>query len=90
VNGNKIDIQMNIKPEAQDGLIFWTGKSYPLTSSSDFLALGFRARALELRYNLGSGDAVIMVGIKHQSINQCTYLLKLALNTSQLTNAPIC
>lgn len=60
VNGNKIDIQMNIKPEAQDGLIFWTGKSYPLTSSSDFLALGFRARALELRYNLGSGEAVIM------------------------------
>ena len=60
MNGNKIDIQMNIKPEAQDGLIFWTGKSYPLTSSSDFLALGFRARALELRYNLGSGEAVIM------------------------------
>lgn len=60
INGDKIDVQFEIKPESQNGLILWSGKNYPLTSNSDFFALGFRDRALELRYNLGSGEAVII------------------------------
>ncbi|XP_071147127.1 pikachurin-like [Mytilus edulis] len=59
VNGNKIDVQMKIKPETKDGLLFWSGKHYPLTSSSDFFALGFTNGALILRYNLGGGEVKI-------------------------------
>ncbi|XP_033738487.1 pikachurin-like [Pecten maximus] len=59
VTGSKIDIQLTMKPERANGLILWSGRDQPITSNSDYLALGFVNGALQFRYNLGSGEAVI-------------------------------
>ncbi|XP_046330214.1 pikachurin-like [Haliotis rufescens] len=58
VTGNKIDLQMHILPKGKNGLLFWSGQD-AMESSSDFVALGFVDGGLQLRYNLGSGEAVI-------------------------------
>ncbi|KAH9489415.1 hypothetical protein Btru_037656, partial [Bulinus truncatus] len=57
--GDKMDLQMTIRPWAPDGLLFWTGEDLSKKTSRDFLALGFHAKSLQLSYNLGSGEAVI-------------------------------
>ncbi|KAK6179410.1 hypothetical protein SNE40_011777 [Patella caerulea] len=58
VTGSKIDLQMYIKPQDKNGLIFWTGQNH-MKTASDFIALGFRDGSLQFRFNLGSGEAVI-------------------------------
>ncbi|KAL5016942.1 hypothetical protein ScPMuIL_006531 [Solemya velum] len=58
VAGSKMDIHMMIKPESQNGLIFWSGQDQ-VSPSSDYVALGLIDGALQFRYNLGSGEAVI-------------------------------
>ncbi|ESP03639.1 hypothetical protein LOTGIDRAFT_224298 [Lottia gigantea] len=58
VIGSKIDLQMYIKPRDRNGLLFWTGQDH-MTTTSDFIALGFRDGSLQFRFNLGSGEAVI-------------------------------
>ena len=54
-----IDIQMRFKAASPDGLLFWVGHDQPMLPAGDYLALGFRDGALQFRYNLGSGEAVI-------------------------------
>lgn len=56
--GNKIDIQMWVKPEGKDGLLFWVGKEQH-SAFSDFLSVGFVDSLLQFRYNLGSGEVTI-------------------------------
>ncbi|CAI9728070.1 pikachurinpikachurin-like [Octopus vulgaris] len=56
--GNKIDIQMWVKPEKRDGLLFWVGKEQR-SAFSDYLAIGFVESILQFRYNLGSGEVII-------------------------------
>ncbi|XP_041360084.1 pikachurin-like [Gigantopelta aegis] len=58
VTGDRIDVQFHIKPQDKNGLLFWSGQN-SMTSSSDFIALGFVNGGLQFRYNLGSGEAVI-------------------------------
>lgn len=50
---------MRIKTKNPNGLLFWSGRELPLKPSSDYIALGFVNGALQFRYNLGSGEAVI-------------------------------
>ena len=65
ISGNRMDLQMFIRPYGHDGLIFWSGEdqpssmSYRSSSTQDFIALGFHKGGLQLRYNLGSGEARI-------------------------------
>ncbi|KAL3869158.1 hypothetical protein ACJMK2_041871 [Sinanodonta woodiana] len=58
ISGNKIDIRMAIKPESPQGLLFWSSQD-EMDSASDYVALGFVDGALQFRYNLGSGEAVL-------------------------------
>ena len=51
-------ISMSIKPEFASGLLMYTDDS-PAKVSNDFLAIGLYDGYVELRYNLGSGTAVI-------------------------------
>ena len=57
--GDKVDIEMRIKPQKKDGVLLWVSRDQPITTTSDYLALGFVNGALQFRYNLGSGEAVI-------------------------------
>ncbi|GFR68605.1 pikachurin-like [Elysia marginata] len=65
ISGKRMDLQMYIRPYLHDGLIFWSGEdqsfstSSDLSSMQDFIALGFVKGGLQLRYNLGSGEALI-------------------------------
>ncbi|XP_052775155.1 pikachurin-like isoform X2 [Mya arenaria] len=58
VGGDKIDIKFSIKPKSPSGVFFWSGQDI-MEPNSDYVALGFKNEALEFRYNLGSGEAVI-------------------------------
>lgn len=58
IGGDKIDIRFFMKPDSASGLLFWSGPDEMLPSS-DYIALGFVRGALQFRYNLGSGEAVI-------------------------------
>ena len=58
IGGDKIDIRFFMKPISPSGLIFWSGPDEMLPSS-DYIALGFVNGALQFRYNLGSGEAII-------------------------------
>ena len=61
-----MDLQLFIRPQGHDGLIFWSGvdqasiMSPRSSSAQDFIALGFHGGGLQLRYNLGSGEAQIV------------------------------
>ena len=59
LGGTVNDIQMRFKAASPDGLLFWVGHDQPMLPAGDYLALGFRDGALQFRYNLGSGEAVI-------------------------------
>ena len=43
-----------------NGLLFWSGPDV-MQATSDYIALGFKDGALQFRYNLGSGEAVIVL-----------------------------
>ncbi|XP_076441439.1 LOW QUALITY PROTEIN: pikachurin-like [Babylonia areolata] len=66
VTGNKMDLQLYIKPRGRSGLLFWSGQE-PLwegvveesSANFDYVALGFVDGSLQLRFNLGSGEALI-------------------------------
>ena len=58
IGGDKIDIRFFMKPSSPTGLLLWSGPDEMLPSS-DYIALGFVRGALQFRYNLGSGEAVI-------------------------------
>lgn len=58
IGGDKIDIRFFMKPVSPNGLLFWSGPDEMLPSS-DYIALGFVNGALQFRYNLGSGEAII-------------------------------
>ncbi|KAK0045472.1 pikachurin [Biomphalaria pfeifferi] len=60
VVGGKMDLQLTIRPTDPDGLLFWSGEDLGQRSSRDFFALGFHARRLQLSFNLGSGEALII------------------------------
>lgn len=54
-----MDLQMYIRPRGHDGLLFWSGEDQIGKSIRDFISLGFHGGSLQLRYNLGSGEALI-------------------------------
>lgn len=58
IGGFKIDIRFFLKPNSADGLLLWSG-SDEMSPSSDYIALGFVRGALQFRYNLGCGEAII-------------------------------
>lgn len=58
IGGDRIDIKFSIKPESRNGLLFWSGPDI-MQATSDYIAIGFKDGALQFRYNLGSGEAVI-------------------------------
>jgi hypothetical protein len=51
---------MRFRTTATSGLILWTGRIEVTLISGDFLALGIRDGYLHLRYNLGSGEAMLI------------------------------
>lgn len=65
VTGNKMDLQLQIKPKGRSGLLFWSGQDVNSQLMSDdidmgdYVALGFVDGSLQLRFNLGSGEALI-------------------------------
>ncbi|KAK7495830.1 hypothetical protein BaRGS_00012820, partial [Batillaria attramentaria] len=65
VAGSKMDLQLHIKPKGPNGLLFWSGQdSYTHLSTDnvvvgDYIGLGFVDGSLQLRFNLGSGEALI-------------------------------
>lgn len=59
VSGSRMDLQIHIRPRGRDGLLFWSGEDLSSKSARDYIALGFHAGSLQLRYNLGSGEALI-------------------------------
>lgn len=65
VAGSKMDLQIYIKPKGRNGLLFWSGQdvNHQLMSDAvdmgDYVSLGFVDGSLQLRFNLGSGEALI-------------------------------
>lgn len=65
VTGNKMDLQLFIKARGKNGLLFWSGQEVlwdgpeESTTNFDYVALGFVDGSLQLRFNLGSGEALI-------------------------------
>ncbi|KAL1114772.1 hypothetical protein AAG570_007596, partial [Ranatra chinensis] len=57
---NKVSINMRLRTTASSGLILWTGRIETTIASGDFLAVGIRDGYLHLRYNLGSGEGLIV------------------------------
>ncbi|GFO47392.1 basement membrane proteoglycan [Plakobranchus ocellatus] len=49
-----MDLHLEILPQSSDGVIFWSGQ--PL---EDFLGLGLSEGVLQLRYDLGGGEALL-------------------------------
>ncbi|CAL1534448.1 unnamed protein product [Lymnaea stagnalis] len=60
VSGDKIDLQLYIRPTGRNGLLFWSGEDLSKKSTGDYFALGFVSGMLQLRYNLGSGEALLI------------------------------
>ncbi|PVD23328.1 hypothetical protein C0Q70_16596 [Pomacea canaliculata] len=58
ITGNKMDVQLYIRPKGRNGLLLWSGQDV-MTTNSDFVALGFVDGSLQLHYNLGSGKALV-------------------------------
>ena len=54
-----MDLQFQIKPRGINGLLFWSGEDLSSRKDGDFVAIAFWEGSLELRYNLGSGEAVV-------------------------------
>ncbi|KAL8612700.1 hypothetical protein ACOMHN_025351 [Nucella lapillus] len=65
VTGNKMDLQLYIKARGKNGLLFWSGQEVLWSGADessgnfDYVALGFVEGSLQLRFNLGSGEALI-------------------------------
>ncbi|XP_024082468.1 pikachurin isoform X2 [Cimex lectularius] len=60
VLGNKVSLNMRFRTTSPSGLIVWTGRTEVRQASGDFLALGVRDGYLHLRYNLGSGETLLI------------------------------
>ncbi|KAK9497576.1 hypothetical protein O3M35_004275 [Rhynocoris fuscipes] len=58
--GNKVTIDIRFRTKSPEGMILWTGRNDAKQSLSDFLALGIKDGYLHLRYNLGSGEILIV------------------------------
>ena len=58
IRGKKIDIQMRIRTDHPEGLIFWAGEA-EMSPSSDYLAIGVKDGHVTLGWNLGSGEVII-------------------------------
>ncbi|BES90608.1 Laminin G domain [Nesidiocoris tenuis] len=57
---NKVSINMRFRTTSPNGLITWTGRNEMKQTFGDFLALGIKDGYLHLRYNLGSGETLIV------------------------------
>lgn len=51
---------MRFRTTSPNGLITWTGRNEMKQTFGDFLALGIKDGYLHLRYNLGSGETLIV------------------------------
>ncbi|XP_073999435.1 EGF like, fibronectin type III and laminin G domains protein pikachurin isoform X2 [Rhodnius prolixus] len=58
--GNKLSINLRLRTNEPEGMILWTGRNDVKLTSSDFLAVGLKDGYLHLRYNLGSGESLII------------------------------
>ncbi|XP_059473292.1 pikachurin [Neocloeon triangulifer] len=56
---NKLNINIRFRTQSSGGLLLWSGRRSE-SSGGDSLALGVRAGMLELRYNLGSGEVLLV------------------------------
>ncbi|XP_028030608.1 pikachurin [Bombyx mandarina] len=54
-----LDINIRFRSVTSDGLLVWSGRS-PLSSPGDFLSLAVESSVLVFRYDLGSGEVVII------------------------------
>ncbi|GFO47386.1 pikachurin-like [Plakobranchus ocellatus] len=54
VKSSFMDLRLEILPRSSNGVIFWSGQF-----SKDFLGLGLSGGVLQLRYNLGGGEALL-------------------------------
>ena len=57
--GRKLDIRLRIKARGPDGLVFWVSEE-ETGPHGDYLAIGLSRGFLQLSYNLGSGEVVIV------------------------------
>ncbi|XP_013414404.1 pikachurin [Lingula anatina] len=60
IKGKKLDIKIRLKTSQSDGLILWSSEEHTSTTS-DYVAIGLRGGYVHFQYNLGSGEADIMV-----------------------------
>jgi len=58
IRGNKVDIQMQLRASASNGVLLWVGED-EMTSSSDYLSIGLRNGYVHFGFNLGSGEVVM-------------------------------
>jgi len=56
---NKLNINIRFRTKSSGGLLLWSGRRTE-TGGGDSLALGLKRGMLELRYNLGSGEVILV------------------------------
>ncbi|GFO21676.1 pikachurin-like [Plakobranchus ocellatus] len=74
VQGARTSFLLTIKPLSTSGLIFWSGQStFPSVSGhgKQFIALNLCDGMLQLRFNLGTGDA--LVNVSHPTLFDGNY-----------------
>ncbi|XP_039277486.1 pikachurin-like [Nilaparvata lugens] len=63
ITSNRVSINMRFRTNSSSGLLLWSGGRLGgggAGVAADFLALGIRDGLLHLRFNLGSGEAVVV------------------------------
>ncbi|XP_046662292.1 pikachurin [Homalodisca vitripennis] len=56
---DRVSISMKFRTSASSGLLLWSGGPEQTRGVTDFLALGIKDGFLHMRYNLGSGEALM-------------------------------
>ncbi|XP_064476883.1 pikachurin-like [Ornithodoros turicata] len=59
VRGDRLDVQIRFRSFSSHGLLFWAGER-DYRPSADFVSLGLERGLAAFRYNLGSGEALVV------------------------------
>lgn len=59
IRGDRLDVQIRFRSFSSHGLLLWAGER-DLRPSSDFVSLGLERGLAAFRYNLGSGEALVV------------------------------
>ncbi|KAL4236805.1 hypothetical protein ACF0H5_005192 [Mactra antiquata] len=62
IGGDTLDVQLSIKPQSTNGLLLWSGPNV-IQATSDYISIGIKDGIIQFRYNLGSGDAIIISNV---------------------------